>query len=96
MTLTRIIGTSLAAMLVTTPVMAASGEAVRAATTSVSLAAPVGASSVVRSGARVGSQVDRKNSLLGAPLFLAFLGAVAITIGTIIIVNNNGSSSPGG
>ena len=95
MALKRIIGATVAAMLVTTPVIAASGEAIRAADTQVSTSAPVGASSVVRSGARVGSHVDDKNSLLGAPLFLAFLGAVAVTIGTIIIVNNNGNS-PGG
>ncbi len=95
MALKRIIGATVATMLVTAPVMAASGEAIRSANTTVSTSAPAGATAIVRSGARVGSQVDQKNSLLGAPLFLAFLGAVAITIGTIIIVNNNGSS-PGG
>ena len=95
MALKRIIGASVAAMLVTTPVMAASGEAIRSANTSVSTATPSGANAGVRSGTRVGSQVGEKNSLLGAPLFLAFLGAVVITIGTIIIINNNGNS-PGG
>lgn len=96
MKLKHIIGASFAAMLITTPVMAASGEAIRAANTGVSIAAPVGASAVVRSGARVGGQVERKNSLLGAPLFFAFMGAVAVTIGTVIVVNDNGASSPGG
>lgn len=95
MTLKRIIGASVAAMLVTTPVMAASGDSIRSANTFVSTSVPAGASAVVRSGARVGSQVGDKNSLLGAPLFLIFLGAVAVTIGTIVIINNNGSS-PGG
>lgn len=95
MTLKRIIGASVAAMLVTSPVLAASGEAVRAANTSVSTAVPAGASAMVRSGARVGSPVGEKNALLGTPLFLAFLGAVAVTIGTVVVVNNNGNS-PGG
>ena len=95
MALKHIVGASVAAMLVATPVMASAGEAIRSADTSVSTAVPAGASAVVKAGTRVGGQVSDKNSLLGAPLFLLFLGAVAITIGTIIIVNNNGSS-PGG
>ena len=37
---------------------------------------------------RAAKQMDEQNDLLGAPLFLLFLGAVAITVGTIIIVNN--------
>ena len=59
--------------------------------------APLSAAAGSRLGApvRVGKTVDNKQNLLGAPLFIAFLGAVAITIGTIIIINNNGSSSPG-
>ena len=43
----------------------------------------------VASGARVGAKVDRSNDLFGAPLFLVFLGAVAITVGTIVVVDNN-------
>ncbi len=59
--------------------------------TAVSYAAPT----KIVSGTRVGHRVDDKSQLLGAPLFLFFLGAVAVTIGTIVIVNNNGGSSPG-
>jgi len=35
-----------------------------------------------------------RSNLVGTPLFIAFLGAVAITIGTIVIVNND-NNSPG-
>ena len=96
MAVKQIVGATLAALLVTSPVLAAAGDTVRAADTAVSTVAPAGAGKAMRAGTRVGSQVGQKNALLGAPLFLAFLGAVAVTIGTIIIVNNNGSSSPGG
>ena len=49
----------------------------------------------LRAGMRLGGHVAQKSSLLGAPLFLLFLGTVAITIGTIIIINNDNPSSPG-
>ena len=50
----------------------------------------------VQAGMRVGGKVDQKNNLLGGPLFLAFLGAVVITITTIIIINshNDNPKSP--
>jgi hypothetical protein len=68
----------------------AAGE-VRASTSaampSLQLAAPL------KAGTRVGKGVAKKNDLLGAPLFLVFLGAVAVTIGTIVVVDNG--SSPG-
>ena len=41
---------------------------------------------------RAGRGMESSNQLLGAPLFLLFLGAVAVTIGTIIVVNNGGGS----
>lgn len=59
-------------------------------------AAPIrpGITSAIQSATITGkiraSQPTRRDQhLLGAPLFLVFLGAVAITVGTIVIVNNN-------
>lgn len=40
-------------------------------------------------GTRIGSRVGNDNGLLGAPLLIFFLGAVVVTIGTVIIVNNS-------
>ena len=47
-------------------------------------------------GARQGAAVKADNDLLGAPLFLVFLGALGITITTIIIVDHHhhGPKSP--
>lgn len=50
----------------------------------------------LKMGMRVGRQVAKTNNLLGAPLFLALMGSVAVTVGTIAIVNNNGPASPQG
>jgi hypothetical protein len=76
-----------AASLIGSPVLAASTP-VRPAALSQSVGTRLGAP------VRVGRTVEEKQSLLGAPLLIAFLGAVAVTVGTIVIVNNNGSSSP--
>lgn len=48
----------------------------------------------VAMGTRLGRPIRTENNLLGAPLFLVFLGAVAVTIGTVVIVNNSNPSSP--
>ena len=83
--------------LVTAALLAANSVSAVAATSPVrpgmvSLPSTLGASgSTIRAGKRVSGG---QSSLLGAPLFLLFLGAVAVTIGTIIIVNHN-NSSPG-
>lgn len=85
----RAVATSLVIAMASSSAFAA-GE-VRASTSaampSVQLAVPL------KAGTRVGKSVSKKNELFGAPLFLAFLGAVAITIGTIVVVDNG--SSPG-
>lgn len=66
----------------------AAGEAIRP---SMSLASPGTrlALPAAKTGTRLGGHVGEQTNLFGAPLFLLFLGAVTITIGTIIIVNNN-------
>ena len=88
----RTLAASIAIAMISSSAVAA-GEAVRP---SMSLVASSGqAVAPLRAGARLGGSVDKKNDLLGAPLFLIFLGAVAITIGTIVIINNNnGNGSP--
>ena len=97
MALKQFVAASLAALLVTTPVLAASGDAIRSANTNVSTAMPIGAAKVVRAGMRVGGPVRAENNLLGAPLLLALVGAASVTIGTLVITNvvNNNSNSPG-
>jgi hypothetical protein len=35
-----------------------------------------------------------RSNLVGAPLFIAFLGAIAVTIGTIVIISDD-NDSPG-
>ncbi|MDB5662285.1 MAG: hypothetical protein JWM38_2223 [Sphingomonas bacterium] len=46
------------------------------------------------SGVRTSKKVAQSSSLLGAPLFIIFLGAL-VTIGTLIVVVDNGNDSPG-
>lgn len=50
-------------------------------------------SSHVAQPAQAAKQMGDDSQLLGAPLFLIFLGAVVITIGTIIIIHNNNGSN---
>lgn len=40
---------------------------------------------------------EKKNNLLGLPLFVAFLGAVAVTVVTVVVVNeiDDDNDSPG-
>ena len=45
---------------------------------------------------RASAKASDESNLLGTPLFLALLGAVAVTGGTIIIVNNNGNGNSKG
>ena len=58
------------------------------------VSAPSGVTAGVlnRSQVRASKKTAQNESLLGAPLFLLFLGAVAVTVGTIVIVDNNGSN----
>ena len=86
----KLVAGSVAAMMVASPVLAAAPLR----PSDISLSSLQGVNMSVKPGARVGKKVGEKNDLLGAPLFLIFLGAVAITVGTIVIVNNDNSSSP--
>ena len=96
-TMKRAAAALVAASMLSSPVLAAS--AVRPAMASLpAVGGTAGSGSPLgpqfASGMRAGSHVGKSSQLLGAPLFLVFLGAVAVTIGTIVIVNHN-SSSPG-
>ena len=77
-----------ASIFTTTTAMAAD------ATRSVSALPRVAGVAPVMTGLRASKRTAAQNNLLAGPLFIAFLGAVAVTISTIVIVNNN-NDSPG-
>jgi hypothetical protein len=85
-------GTLLAAMAVL-PLASVQAQSVRPGIVALPVA---GKSVIVSSGVRTGAPVKKTNDLLGLPVVFLALGAVAITIGTIVIVDNGNSSSPGG
>ena len=81
-----------AAIAVALPTVAVQAADVRPGMVSMpSISAPTGQLAM---GTRVGQSSRKGQSLLGAPLIVYFLGAVFITIGTIIIVNNGNGTSP--
>jgi hypothetical protein len=86
----KVIGIAAAALLAVNSMAATAAPAIRPGVVSLPKSAGAFGGTAVRAGKPLrGEQSD----LLGAPLLIAFLGAVAVTIGTIVIVNN-GDSSP--
>lgn len=86
----RMAGLAAAAALLTVST-AASADVTRASS-SVPRVSAAYAAQTTRIGERQTRRVKGDERLLGAPLFLLFLGAAVVTIGTIIIVNNNDSN----
>jgi hypothetical protein len=81
---------ALAVSFASTSVSAA--EMVRASSSRVAVAPRGVAAGQLLSSTRASKKVSEDNSLLGAPLFLLILGGVAVTIGTIAVVDNGGSN----
>lgn len=85
---------ALGALLAMSLPIAASAET-RPAVASFSAVPALSTAAIGHTVSRGRVKTSASSDLFGAPLFLVFLGAVAITIGTIVIVNNNnGGGSP--
>jgi len=84
----KVIGAAAAALVAVNSMAAVAAPAVRPGMVSLPKAGAFG-NTAVRAGKPM---AGAKNDLLGAPLVLVALGAVAVTAGTIAITNNNNSS----